>query len=89
MVLRLQDILLTISTSVSIKLQLNKGENMSESHLESIGSQRIERLVQFRVKPDADLLRMARPEPSIFFSNRSVSAMYRRLSESLYRMQNL
>jgi hypothetical protein len=29
---------------------------MSETHLESIGSQRIERLVQFRVKPDADLL---------------------------------
>ena len=29
---------------------------MSESLLESIGSQRIERLVQFRVKPDADLL---------------------------------
>ncbi len=29
---------------------------MGESHLESIGSQRIERLVQFRVKPDADLL---------------------------------
>ena len=29
---------------------------MSESHLESIGSQSIERLVQFRVKPDADLL---------------------------------
>ena len=29
---------------------------MSESHLESIGSQGIERLVQFRVKPDADLL---------------------------------
>jgi predicted DNA-binding protein with PD1-like motif len=29
---------------------------MSESRLESIGSQRIERLVQFRVKPDADLL---------------------------------
>ena len=29
---------------------------MSESHLESIGSQRIERLVQFRVKPNADLL---------------------------------
>ena len=28
---------------------------MNESHLESIGSQRIERLVQFRVKPDADL----------------------------------
>jgi len=33
-----------------------KGEDMNESHLESIGSQRIERLVQFRVKPDADLL---------------------------------
>ena len=32
-----------------------KGENMSQSHLESIGSQSIERLVQFRVKPDADL----------------------------------
>ena len=29
---------------------------MSESHLESIGSQAIERLVQFRVKPEADLL---------------------------------
>ena len=29
---------------------------MSESHLASIGSQSIERLVQFRVKPDADLL---------------------------------
>ena len=29
---------------------------MSESHLESIGSQNIERFVQFRVKPDADLL---------------------------------
>jgi len=29
---------------------------MSKSHLESIGSQSIERLVQFRVKPDADLL---------------------------------
>lgn len=29
---------------------------MSESQLESIGSQRIERLVQFRIKPDADLL---------------------------------
>ena len=29
---------------------------MSASHLESIGSQPIERLVQFRVKPDADLL---------------------------------
>jgi predicted DNA-binding protein with PD1-like motif len=29
---------------------------MSESHLESIGSQSIERLVQFRVKPKADLL---------------------------------
>ena len=29
---------------------------MSQSHLESIGSQSIERLVQFRVKPDADLL---------------------------------
>lgn len=29
---------------------------MNESHLESIGSQRIERLVQFRVKPEADLL---------------------------------
>ena len=29
---------------------------MSETHLESIGSQRIERLVQFRVKPDGDLL---------------------------------
>ena len=29
---------------------------MSESHLEQIGSQSIERLVQFRVKPDADLL---------------------------------
>ena len=29
---------------------------MSESLLECIGSQRIERLVQFRVKPDADLL---------------------------------
>ena len=29
---------------------------MSETHLASIGSQRIERLVQFRVKPDADLL---------------------------------
>ena len=29
---------------------------MSESHLESIGSQSIERLVQFRVKPDADFL---------------------------------
>ena len=29
---------------------------MSASHLESIGSQHIERLVQFRVKADADLL---------------------------------
>lgn len=29
---------------------------MSESHLASIGSQSIERLVQFRAKPDADLL---------------------------------
>ncbi len=29
---------------------------MSASLLESIGSQRVERLVQFRVKPDADLL---------------------------------
>jgi hypothetical protein len=29
---------------------------MSKSHLASIGSQSIERLVQFRVKPDADFL---------------------------------
>ena len=33
---------------------------MNASHLESIGSQRIERLVQFRVKPDADLLQAIR-----------------------------
>ena len=47
---------------------------MSESHLESIGSQRIERLVQFRVKPDADLLRTAKPELLIFFSKIDLNA---------------
>jgi hypothetical protein len=31
-----------------------KGENMGKSYLEGIGSQTIERLVQFRVKPDSD-----------------------------------